>query len=87
MIEIRFSDRFRRSAQALPQSVLKKLARLITLLVDNPYDPRLHTKPLTGPLSGFNSFRITRDWRVIFQFEDPQTVILITVGHRKDIYR
>lgn len=36
---------------------------------------------------GFYSFRITRDWRVIFQFENPEVIKLIEMGHRKDIYR
>lgn len=47
----------------------------------------LHTKYLTGRLPGLLSFRITRDWRVIFKFNDAHTIQLIRVRHRKDIYR
>ncbi len=49
--------------------------------------PKLHSKPLVGKLKGFYSFRITRNWRVIFSFLDRETIFLIDVAHRKDIYR
>src|SRR3990167_8380347 len=54
---------------------------------EKPFHQLLHAKSLTGSLAGFYSFRITRDWRVIFQFVNPQTIKLIEAAHRKDIYR
>jgi mRNA-degrading endonuclease RelE of RelBE toxin-antitoxin system len=53
----------------------------------NPYDSRLHAKHLSPPMTGLLSFRITRDWRVNFQFLDAETIFLVDVAHRKDIYR
>lgn len=38
-------------------------------------------------LAGLLAFRITRDWRVMFQFLDEATVQLLRVAHRSDIYR
>ncbi|MBI2459523.1 MAG: type II toxin-antitoxin system RelE/ParE family toxin [Parcubacteria group bacterium] len=52
-----------------------------------PFHPLLHAKRLSGKLAGLLSFRITRDWRVIFQFNDPETIQLLRVKHRKDVYR
>jgi mRNA-degrading endonuclease RelE of RelBE toxin-antitoxin system len=71
----------------LPVLVRSKLIAKLELLQENPYHSLLHTKPLTGQLFGFHSFRITREWRVIFQFLDPETIELIKVSHRKDIYK
>ena len=86
-IGVRHGDQFLRSAQRLPIPQQQKLSRQITLLQNNPFHPALHTKPLSGRLAGLYSFRITRDWRVIFQFIAPDQIVLRDVGHRKDIYR
>ena len=87
MIKIYYSDRFIRSAQKLPPQQQEKLGYLLELMQENPLHPKLHTKHLTGRLSGLYSFRITRDWRVIFQFLAPSEIQLVDVAHRKEIYR
>jgi len=87
MVTVRYGDHFFRSAKKLPRKQQEKLAVLIELLSANPFNPKLHTKHLTGKLSGLYSFRITRDWRVIFQFVSSQEIQLIEVANRKDIYR
>lgn len=87
MVRIVYSNYFERSARHIPGIQLVKLSRLLLLLQENPFDPRLHTKQLTSELSGLFSFRITRDWRVIFRFESPEEIVLIDIGHRKDIYK
>ncbi len=44
-------------------------------------------KNLTGPLSGLNSLR-TGKYRVIYRHNPAKkTVLILTLGHRKDIYR
>lgn len=87
MVRVLYSDRFLRSAKILPKTQQKKLAQLLEKVADNPFHGTLHTKPLSGTLAGLYSFRITRDWRVIFQFLSPDEISLIDVGHRRDIYR
>jgi len=87
MISIVYGKSFLRSARKLPTEQQKKLADLLVILTKNPFHPYLHTKPLTGELIGFYSFRITRDWRVIFQFFGSAEIKLVSLGHRKDIYK
>jgi len=87
MVKVYYSKYFLKAAKKLPSNQQEKLAQLLKLLRDNPLHPKLHTKNLTGKLSGLYSFRITRDWRVIFQFNSPTEVQLIDVAHRKEIYR
>ena len=60
---------------------------LLELLREQPFHPSLHSKRLSGPLLGLFSFRITRDWRVMFQFTSAMTIQLLRVAHRSDIYR
>ena len=87
MIRIQYGRDFLRSAKELPKNIQVKLDGLLVLFAHNPYDSRLHTKKLHSELIGFLSFRITRDWRVMFQFLDPESVVLLRAKHRKDIYR
>ena len=87
MVTVSYSKYFLSQSKKLPKAQQEKLAKLIELLSENPPHPQLHTKHLTGRLSGLYSFRITRDYRVIFQFLSPSEIQLIDVAHRKDIYR
>ncbi|MDD6225797.1 MAG: type II toxin-antitoxin system RelE/ParE family toxin [bacterium] len=49
-------------------------------------NPRLHGKPLTANRIGQWRYRIG-DYRVITEIEDNRlVVIVITVGHRREIY-
>lgn len=54
-------------------------------LVDSE-NPRLHGKSLQGPLSDKWRYRVG-DYRILAKIEEDRVVILIVeVGHRKDIY-
>jgi len=43
-------------------------------------------KRLTGDLHDRYRFRLG-DWRVLFQYEESQTIHVYAVGNRKNIYR
>lgn len=49
-------------------------------------DTRLHAKKLHG-LDDVYSFRVTRNYRVLFYFHTEDTVIFFTIGDRKDVYK
>lgn len=86
-MQIVYDDNFIKEAKKLPSAQQKKLASLLEILSENPFNPLLHTKRLSGQLAGYLSFRITKDWRVIFLFQDKETVAIISTKHRRDIYR
>jgi len=87
MIEVIFSEGFLKTAKKFPKNIQKKLAILLNYLKQDPFHPLLHSKHLTGELSGYLSFRITRDYRVIFRFIDLHTIQLLRAADRKDVYR
>jgi addiction module RelE/StbE family toxin len=87
MIKVVFSNDFLKFAKRLPIEIQNKLATNIELAQNSPFHPLLHSKPLTGRLTGFYSFRVTRDWRVIFCFVNTETIKLVKIANRKDIYR
>lgn len=86
-MDVIIEQNFLKSAKRLPAPISSVLAKKILLLSTNPYHPLLHTKKLTGNLKGFLSFRITRDWRVIFYFMGDDSIHLLDVGHRKEVYK
>ncbi|MFZ4388148.1 MAG: type II toxin-antitoxin system RelE family toxin [Chthoniobacterales bacterium] len=50
-------------------------------------NPRRVGKPLKGDLSGFWSAR-RGEYRVVYEInDDVVTVIILRIGHRRDIYR
>lgn len=73
---------------------LKKLDKYTLLLIiswirknlEGCSDPRIHGKGLTANRSGEWRYRIG-DYRLISHIQDDRVVILILeIGHRKDIY-
>lgn len=87
IIRIVYSRDVLKSAKKLPKRQQMKLAELLEIVKENPFNSFLHTKLLTDHLASFYSFRITRDWRVIFQFISPDIIKLVAINHRKDIYK
>ena len=87
MIRILYDRPFLKCVKKLPAKIQKRLAATIEILHQEPFHPTLHTKRLTGSLTGILSYRVTREYRVIFQFVDESTIQLLEVDHRKDIYR
>jgi len=50
-------------------------------------DPRRFGKALTGSLAGLWRYRV-RDYRIICQIKDRELIVLVlALGHRKDVYR
>lgn len=87
MIKIQYHRRFLKEFKKCPKNIQKKLADLENIFKANPFHPDLHSKKLSGKLQYFYSFRITRDYRVIFEFTSQSEVAFLAVKHRKDIYR
>jgi addiction module RelE/StbE family toxin len=87
VIKIRYTKTFVKKFQSLPQKIKLAYSELEPLFKKNPFHPRLHSKGLHGKLRNFYSFRITRDYRVVYEFLSDDEAALITVRHRKDIYK
>ena len=86
-MQLVYGKDFLKSSRLFPAGIQQQLAQQLERLQADPRDPRLHSKMLSGRLMGFFSFRITRDYRAIFQYIDNDTIQLLLVRHRKDVYR
>lgn len=87
MKKIRYKKEFLKRFKLLPSEIQERYAELELVFMENPFHPHLHTKGLHGKLRNFYSFRITRDYRVVFQFVSEEEIVMTTIGHRKDIYK
>ena len=81
---IEFTNRAARELKALDKTTVKRIAARIDALADNP-------RPQSSKLLERNDrlYRIrVGDYRVIYQVEDRTVLVLIVrVGHRREIYR
>ena len=85
--EVIYDKDFVKDVRRLPGGCQQKLSGLLEILQTDPFDPRLHTKPLAAPLQGLFSFRIVRGWRVGFKFKTQETIQLLVADRRDGIYQ
>jgi mRNA-degrading endonuclease RelE of RelBE toxin-antitoxin system len=71
----------------LPDAIKRKLQKQESLFRQNPHHPSLHSEKLEPKGRQIWSFRIDRRYRVLFRFEDRDTVVLLSVGSHEWIYR
>lgn len=88
MVKVEFTKPFLRDAKRLPDSIKMALRDQIRILAENPSDSRLHGKKLKGKFLGYLSFRVTRNYRVIFRHHDETKtiILLLSMDDRKDAY-
>ncbi len=72
--------KFRRQYQRLPENVQELAEDKEKIFRVNPFDSRLKTHKLKGPLQDFWAFSIDYKYRVIFDFVDENTVRFYSVG-------
>lgn len=85
-MRIVYDQKFLKELEKAPSEVQRKADALLEPLKDEPFHPLLHTKKLKGPLYGLYSFRVL-EYRVIFEIEKPDTIRLLAIRHRKDVYK
>lgn len=84
-MKIFYTKEFLKILKKLPQSTQNLYKKQEKIFFVNWKDPRLHSKKLKGDNSVF-SFRVTRKYRVLFVFTSKDSVLFVSIGHRKDIY-
>ncbi|MDO8751931.1 MAG: hypothetical protein Q7J22_00025 [Candidatus Wolfebacteria bacterium] len=75
-----------RSYKKLPREIQHLYGTQEGRFLKNPHDPRLHIKRLKE-FPHVLSLRITRNYRTLFYFKNPDTAVFFDIDHRKDIYR
>ncbi len=84
---VSFSPAAERALTKLDREAQKDILRYLKSRIATAEDPRRFGKALTGGLSGLWRYRV-RDHRIICQIEDREiTVLVLNVGHRREVYR
>lgn len=68
---------------ALPKRARDRIRRAIETKLAT--DPVAFGKPLRYSLKGARRLRVG-DYRVIYRVEPPETVLVVKIGHRRDVY-
>ena len=68
---------------ALPKSIKRQIRRAIeTKLATHPFELG---KPLRYSLRGARRLRVG-DYRIIYRIEAPDVVLVVKIGHRREVY-
>lgn len=84
-MEIVKTGDFERSFEKLPKEIQRLYQVQEKRFETDWHDPRLHIKKVRT-LTFALSFRITRNYRVLFYFQSKERAIFFYVDHRKDVY-
>ncbi|PIZ72090.1 hypothetical protein COY07_03715 [Candidatus Peregrinibacteria bacterium CG_4_10_14_0_2_um_filter_43_11] len=87
MLNIKYHRQFIKQFKKIPDEIQKKLIGLENIFQINPLEPRLRCKKLAGKLKNKYSFRITGEYRLIFEFISDKEALFLNIEHRKDIYK
>ena len=80
---IKYTKEAKKKIEKLDKSIRLVIKKAIESLSSNPYKG----KPLSYELAGLYSLR-TSDYRIIFRIKEKQLIIIVvTVGHRREIYK
>lgn len=85
-MEINYSSRFEKDFRKLPSDIQKRALERESWFQENPFDTRLKTHPLKGPLDGLHSFSINGSYRIIFKFNDGKSSVWFLRVGTHDIY-
>ena len=85
--KIEISLRAEKSLKRLDSGVRARILRFLKERIASANDPRELARPLKGEKGGLWRFRVG-DYRIICDIRENQVRILVlTVGHRRDVYR
>lgn len=76
---------FSRDVKKLPTSVQEEAFSIAQQLGDDVFHPKLNVRYMTG-FKGIYRVVVMTEYRMIFSF-DAETLYLLRIGHRKEIYR
>lgn len=80
------TDKAKKTLKKLDPHTAKLIIAWLRKNLEGCTDPRIHGKALSANLSGLWRYRIG-DYRLIAEISDETiTILILNIGHRKDIY-
>ena len=82
-----YSERALKAFKKLDKNTARMILAWLSKHIDGTTTPRAHGKGLTADKSGLWRYRIG-NYRAIVKIEDDKVIVLVLdIGHRKDIYK
>ena len=82
-----FERSLRRFSRAHPE-LRQRVARVLTDLEADPYQPHLRLHALQGGLNGLHAVSVTYRYRMTLTLRvDERTITLLDIGSHADVYR
>lgn len=86
MYHVEFTNEAKKELKKLDRHTAMLITGWVRKNLEGCSDPRQHGKGLTANRSGQWRYRVG-DYRLIAKIEDEKiTILILTLGHRKDIY-
>lgn len=84
--EFEFSDRFYDYLEGLPFDVKRRLKKVMEFLSTDPKHPSLRIEKIEGT-GGIYSVRVTKGYRLTFEFKEGGVILLRVIGKHDEVYR
>ncbi len=82
---IRLKRRATKGLAALPANIRRDLALRITALAEDPFPPA--AAGLHGAFAGLRKLRVG-DYRIVYSVEESrESVVIVRIGHRHNVYK
>lgn len=86
MWKVEFDERARKELRKLDPDTQQRILKWLRQRIAGQPDPRHFGKSMKGHMKGLWRYRIG-SWRLICQLQDEdQLVLVVRIGHRRDIY-
>ena len=86
-MEIITTPEFELLFSQLPVGIKKKATKQAKLFCENPFYNSLNTEKLEPKSKQVWSFRVDKNYRIVFRFMEKNSVAFIAIGPHKWIYR
>lgn len=84
MYKLKYAKTFEKDLKKLSVPEQKAVAQKLKLLMQDPFYPSLRTKKVQG-LDNIFEMSVNMDIRILWKYENGVIILLIDVGHHKDI--
>ena len=84
---VEFTSRARKELSKLHPDEARRILRFVRDSLEGTHDPRQYGKPLKGRVSELWRYRVG-DHRLVCHLQDEVLLVLVVrVGHRREVYR
>ncbi len=84
MFKLKYTKEFEKNLKSLTSQEQKLLASKLNLFIQNLFYPSLRTKKVQG-LDNVFEMSVNMDIRILWKYENGIIILLLDVGHHKNI--